>query len=217
MTASEAAKGADAMPSGKDTASQSRSASVAAVEAGWLLQQVLQPAALLKMLGLATRDPTSAGLCTSKVGQPETTQALHVSQGVGGTVATEASAEAAARADNGALPGKCEVQPEQPMPVPGHGRGVSGEQQQQPEHTAPGHSLLAMLGLGVGASASKGGQAGASHPDSGKEEDEEGRLAQLGGIVMDLVEVLLECLMTEPQVTCSYYTLLLSCQLSVNL
>ena len=81
-------------------------------------------------------------------------------------------------------------------------RALQQQQQQQQQHlqkedTRP--SLLTVLGLTGGVSRLQGGQAGTGGPED-QEEDVRQRVARLGGIVMNLVEVFLNSLMTHPEV-----------------
>jgi len=73
------------------------------------------------------------------------------------------------------------------------------QQQQQQHQENPRPSLLTVLGLTGGGSRLQGGQAGTGGPED-QEEDVRQRVARLGGVVMNLLEVFLNSLMTHPEV-----------------
>ena len=161
-----------------------------------VLEHLLRPAALLALLGLSavtSLDPAAAE-CTAmaKSACLQSTSAEAVSQ--------DSCHAAAAASASSAAAVLCEQQGQNAEALP---LAPSGKEfWTGPQPVLPGPSLLAMLGLGAGPGGSPGGTAGVTCPHDGKEENAGQRLVRLAGIARALVEVLLECLVTQPEVSC---------------
>lgn len=156
-----------------------------------VLEHLLRPAALLALLGLSavpSLDPAAAEfMAMAKSACLQSTSAEAASQDTRHGAAAASASSAAA--------GLCEQQGQNAEALP---LAPSGKESWTgPQSVLPRPSLLAMLGLG-----SPGGTAGVTCPHDGKEENAGQRLVRLAGIARDLVEVLLECLVTQPEVSC---------------
>ena len=170
----------------------------------------------------ASSSPAPTGQAASGTAGGHAASALAAGQAASGIAAGLAAAgTAAGQAASGLAAGRpafevaAEVCPAQPVHGPQHllsepatmaqasssalqhQQQQQQQQQRQQEDLRP--SLLAVLGLAGCVSSVQGVQVGTGGPDD-QEEDVRQRVARLGGIVMNLVEVFLNSLVTHPEV-----------------
>ena len=168
----------------------------------------------------ASSSPAPASQAASGTAGGHAASALAAGQPASGIAASHAAAgTAAGQAAPGLAAGRpafevaAEVCPAQPVQGPQHllsepatmAQASSSalqhqqqqQQQRQQEDLRP--SLLAVLGLAGCVSSVQGVQVGTGGPED-QEEDVRQRVARLGGIVMNLVEVFLNSLVTHPEV-----------------
>lgn len=208
-------------------------------KAGLLFQHLMHPAALLTVLGLQNHQhqgmPAGTQAMQAPSQQPQSAQALSTSnkacdkgafsaaapagQAASGIAAGQAAAELAAgraafEVSAEAYPAQAVQPPQHLLPEPADMAQASSSalQQQQLQKADSSPSLLAVLGLTGGVSRLQGGQAGTGGPEN-QEEDARQRVARLGGIVMNLVEVFLNSLMTQPEVFIFYLPSTFLCRL----
>ncbi len=201
-------------------------------KAGLLLQHLMHPAALLTVLGLQHYQQQSMSAGTQAVQTPsQLPQSAHIlstsnracdkaalsAPAPAGQAASAidaghaASGLAAGQAASGLAAEACPAQSAQlpqyllsePATMAQASSSALQQQQLQLQKEDPRPSLLAVLGLAGGVSTLQGGQAGAGGPED-QEEHERHRVGRLGGIVMNMVEVFLNSLMTQPEVRISH-------------
>ncbi|DBA84407.1 TPA: hypothetical protein ACH3X1_006045 [Trebouxia sp. C0004] len=185
-------------------------------KAGLLLQHLMHPAALLTVLGLQHHQhqsmPTGTQAMQAPSQLPQSAQILSTSnkacyKGAFSAAAPTGHAASGIAAGQPAFDVAEEVCPAQAAQQPQHllpepvdvaqaSSSVLQQQQLQKEDSRP--SLLVLLGLVGDVSRLQGGQAFTGGPEN-QEEDLRQRVARLGGIVMNLVEVFLNTLMTQPE------------------
>lgn len=197
-----------------------------AAQAGLLLQHLMHPAALLTVLGLQHHQQQSMPAGTQAVQTPpqlpQSAQTLSTSfkasdKGAVSAAGQAASGLAAGRPAFQACPAQPVQWPHYMLPEPATMAQASScalqqQQQQSLQKEDPRPSLLAVLGLAGGVSKLQGVQVGTELPEN-QEEDLRQRVARLGGIVMNLVEVFLNSLMTQPEVSIFHLPSTIPCQL----
>jgi len=129
--------------------------------------------------------PAPAGQAASGIATGQAASGIAAGHAASGLAAGGPAFEVAAEA----CLGQAVQQPQHLLPEPAAMAQASSSalQQQQLQKEDPRPSLLAVLGLAGGASRLQGGQAGTGGPED--QEDVRQRVARLGGIVMNLVEV----------------------------
>ncbi len=154
--------------------------------------------------------PAPADQAASGIAAGHTASALAAGHAASGLAAGRPAFEVAAEA----CPAQAVKGPQHVLPEPANLAQASSSalQQQQLQNEDPRPSLLAVLGLVGGVSRLQGGQAGTGGPED-QEEHVRQRVARLGGMVMNLVEVFLNSLMTQPEVSIFHLPSTIPCQL----
>ena len=174
---------------------------LALTKAGLLMQSLLDPPALLAMLGLNANTAQDSELATCTDGTPGQAEGgtEQTPAGLQGPKTASASTAAASLAREAS-----EAAAEHALTndeYVGKIHAVREVQRQGKAAQGSGGSLMTMLGLGGGAAGSGGDAYGRTLPRVCEEEEAGLRVHKLAAVALHVVEVLLDAVLTQPEVS----------------